>query len=321
MLGLPIVVRRDRNGRPSAMRDVCPHRGMPLSFGRFDGERLECPYHGWQFDTSGQCRRIPALIDGAQADKVRIPSYPCAEQDGYVWVFLADPKHSDITPPEIPRLPLPSEPYQEFDISMTLTCRMDDAVIGLIDPAHGPYVHKSRLWRTPKEAHEKTKTYEPIPNGFRMVMHSPSKNSKPYQLLTWFSGGELTTTIDFVLPNRRFELIQCGNLWVSMSQAVTPLTDQECRFDFTAAWNVFPWLPLAKPLFRFLAKRFLRQDKGAMERQAIGLRHKPPLMLLGDSDTPAKWYYKLKAAYLAAMQTGRPMEHPLKDRVTLRWRS
>ncbi|MEK6585121.1 MAG: Rieske (2Fe-2S) protein, partial [Nitrospirota bacterium] len=50
MLGLPIVLCRDRTGGLAAMRDICPHRGMPLSFGRFDGERVECSYHGWQFD-------------------------------------------------------------------------------------------------------------------------------------------------------------------------------------------------------------------------------------------------------------------------------
>ena len=58
-----------------------------------------------------------------------------------------------------------------------------------------------------------------------------------------------------------------------------------------------------------------------MERQAIGLRYKPPLMLIDDADTPAKWYYKLKAAYLDSMRTGQPLDHPLKGPVTLRWRS
>lgn len=322
LLGLPLVLCRDATGRVSALRDICPHRGMPLSFGHFDGERVECPYHGWQFDMTGRCQHIPALIDGkSQVEKIGITSYPCEERDGYVWVFLADSGQENGARPELPRLPLPSQPYRLFHISMKLSCSVDDAVIGLIDPAHGPFVHQSKLWRTPESGHEKAKTYEPIPNGFRMVTHPPSKNSTPYKLLTLFSGGELTTTIDFVLPNRRFELIQCGRLWVSMSQAVTPITEQECRFDFSAAWNVLPWVPFIKPLFRFFAKRFLAQDKLAMDRQAIGLRYKSPLMLLGDADTPAKWYFKLKSAHLASVQTGQPFEHPLKGPVTLRWKS
>ncbi|MFO0766229.1 MAG: hypothetical protein U0231_05435 [Nitrospiraceae bacterium] len=81
----------------------------------------------------------------------------------------------------------------------------------------------------------------------------------------------------------------------------------------------FRWLPLIKPLFRYAANVFAL-DKQAMERQAVGLKYKPALML-SDADTPAKWYYKLKAAHLTAVQTGQPLDHPLKERVTLRWRS
>src|SRR5579864_8917186 len=56
LLEIPLVIGRDRAGQPFALRDACPHRGMPLSCGRFDGENLECCYHGWQFDVhNGQC--------------------------------------------------------------------------------------------------------------------------------------------------------------------------------------------------------------------------------------------------------------------------
>jgi hypothetical protein len=51
---------------------------------------------------------------------------------------------------------------------------------------------------------------------------------------------------------------------------------------------------------------FMTQDREAMERQAVGLRYKPALMLIDDADTSAKWYYKLKAAYLVSVQTGQP---------------
>ena len=54
--------------------------------------------------------------------------------------------------------------------------------------------------------HEKTKKFEPLmtkrTDGFRMSAHAPSSNSAPYKLL-----GKPVTTIDFVLPNRRFETI------------------------------------------------------------------------------------------------------------------
>jgi hypothetical protein len=66
---------------------------------------------------------------------------------------------------------------------------------------------------------------------------------------------------------------------------------------------------------------FLGQDELAMKHLAEGLPHKPSTMFLGDADMPAKWYYRLKAAHLASVQTGQPFDHPLKERVTLHWKS
>src|SRR5690242_4498484 len=62
LLEIPLVIGRDQQGTAFALRDACPHRGMPLSYGRLDGQRVECSYHGWQFDPhTGQCQLIPSI--------------------------------------------------------------------------------------------------------------------------------------------------------------------------------------------------------------------------------------------------------------------
>lgn len=58
-----------------------------------------------------------------------------------------------------------------------------------------------------------------------------------------------------------------------------------------------------------------------MTRLAVGLHHRPSSMFLGDADIPENWYSMLRAAHPAAVQTGRPFDHPVKERVMLRWRS
>src|SRR5579885_1312040 len=61
LLEIPLVLGRTREGKAFAMRDSCPHRGIPLSYGRFDGTTVECSYHGWRFDAcSGRCVEIPS---------------------------------------------------------------------------------------------------------------------------------------------------------------------------------------------------------------------------------------------------------------------
>ncbi len=326
LLEVPLVLGRDREGRAFALRDLCPHRGMPLSFGRFDGATVECSYHGWQFDArTGQCREIPSLTTDSKLKVERIfaGSFPCEERDGYVWVYLPDPeaRAGAADPvPSAPQLPVFSARYRLTHLWAELPCHVDHGIIGLMDPAHGPFVHQAWWWRSRRSIQEKEKVFEPIPNGFRMRAHAPSPNSAPYKLLRVY-GQPITTTIDFVLPNMRFEQIRCGPYWFSSRATVTPVRRDLCRIDFCAAWNIFNWLPLVTPIFRFFGRRFIGQDQHTMEKQAVGLKHNPNLMLIDDADRPAKWYFQLKAALLESRRSGTPMTHPLPGRVTLRWRS
>ena len=84
-----------------------------------------------------------------------------------------------------------------------MPCAIDHAVVGLMDPAHGPFVHRSWWWRSARSIHEKSKGFAASPYGFTMVRHAPSKNSKAYKLL----GGAPETEISFSLPGVRIEHI------------------------------------------------------------------------------------------------------------------
>ncbi|MGB7283538.1 MAG: Rieske 2Fe-2S domain-containing protein [Candidatus Acidiferrum sp.] len=321
LLEVPLVLGRTADGKAFAMRDSCPHRGIPLSYGRFDGKSVECSYHGWKFEAcSGQCVEIPSLTsqDKLKVDRVFAGHYPCEERDGYFWVYMnaAGARLPD-TLPEAPKLTTFSDKYRITHLSCELPSHVDQGIIGLMDPAHGPFVHQSWYWRSRHSIHEKEKKFEPIPNGFRMSPHTPSSNSAPYRMLQKYTGEPVTTTIDFVLPNIRTEEIRSGKLWFSSRATVTPVRRDLFRIDFVAAWNLF--LPVA--IFRIFAKKFLRQDQETMILQAEGLKHNPRSMLIDDADRPAKWYFGLKANLLESRRTGAAMVHPMNGPVTLRWRS
>ncbi|PRQ06469.1 Aminopyrrolnitrin oxygenase PrnD [Enhygromyxa salina] len=86
-----MVVFRDARGRPSALLDRCSHRGAPLSIGRVVRGAVECSYHGWRYDRSGECIHIPSLTKERRIPKsCTVPSFPCAENDGYVWVWTGE---------------------------------------------------------------------------------------------------------------------------------------------------------------------------------------------------------------------------------------
>src|ERR1700678_601495 len=217
LLNVPLVLGRDAAGKPFAMRDVCPHRAFPLSFGQFDGANVECAYHGWKFNVhNGQCVEIPSLAAGSKlkCERIYAGSFPCEERDGYVWAYMTNPDGCgvDTAPPPVPELPKFSTKFETAQLHAELPCGVDQAIVGLMDPAHGPFVHQSWWWRSRRSIREKRKTFEPIPQGFRMSSHAPSANSGPYKLLRFY-GGEVTTQIDFVLPNVRTEQVRCGKYW------------------------------------------------------------------------------------------------------------
>ncbi|WP_245536397.1 Rieske 2Fe-2S domain-containing protein [Terriglobus saanensis] len=322
LLGVPLLLGRKNDGSIFAMRDLCPHRGIPLSAGWFDGDTVQCKYHGWKFEPcGGQCVEIPSLtqIDALEPTKIYAGAYPCVERDGHAWVYLPEAGAGRIadrsTLPVVPEVPKFSTKFRTAHLSAELPCNVDHGIIGLMDPAHGPFVHQAWWWRSQASIHEKKKLFVPIEEGFRMASHAPSANSAPYKLLGVY-GSEITTTIDFVLPNRRYETIRAGEKWFASLTTVTPVTPATCRIDVVACWNIFYGVPFVPAIAKYFGAKFVRQDQETMIEQAEGLRFRPAMMLIDDADLPAKWYFALKQRRL----TGKG-EHPLAGPMELHWRS
>jgi phenylpropionate dioxygenase-like ring-hydroxylating dioxygenase large terminal subunit len=327
LLGIPLVLGRKSDGSVFAMRDNCPHRGIPLSCGWFEKDTVVCKYHGWRFEPgSGQCKEIPSLSshDTLDATKIFATAYPAVERDGHIWVYIPAAgagrvRAGDPSLPPIPEVPKFSTRFRSAHLSADLPCNVDHGIIGLMDPAHGPFVHQAWWWRSRGSIHEKEKQFEPIPQGFRMSAHAPSGNSAPYKLLGVY-GEPIVTTIDFVLPNRRYETIRCGDKWFASLTTVTPVTARTSRIDVVAAWNIFYAVPFVTTIAKYFGARFVEQDRQTMVEQARGLRYNPALMLIDDADKPAKWYFALKQARLEG-RANDPAAHPLQGPVTLHWRS
>ncbi|RAL39943.1 hypothetical protein DM860_008083 [Cuscuta australis] len=93
VLGIDLVLWWDRNmGEWKVMDDTCPHRLAPLSEGRIDQwGRLQCVYHGWCFDGSGDCKFIPqAPRDGPPvhtSKRACVAVYPNCVQNGILWFW------------------------------------------------------------------------------------------------------------------------------------------------------------------------------------------------------------------------------------------
>lgn len=324
ILGEPVALGRTKAGAPFALRDICPHRAVPLSAGRqveTDGApTLECPYHGWRFGTDGVCRHLPSLTpdDPYEASRIRVRSFPVHEANGAVFVFVgADARATEptIPPPEFG--PLPSKP--KFVVTSIFQATMDNAVVGLMDPAHVPFVHSQWWWRPPSAGFRiKEKNFAPRHRGWEIVRHAPSGNSLLYRAVF---GADVSTQILFDLPGYRWEVVEnpAGARFVTLT-CLTPENETSTRITQLTYWTGAPLLNLALPIAPAMAREFLEQDGRMVNLQNQGLQYRPGMLWIDDIDVQAKWYLKLKKEWAASRAEARPFVNPLEP-ATLKWRS
>jgi phenylpropionate dioxygenase-like ring-hydroxylating dioxygenase large terminal subunit len=142
ILGLPFVAFRDASGTPRVLADTCIHRGGALHRGKVVEGRIACPYHGWQFDGTGQCMLIPSLgPDATIPARAKVDSYPVIERYGIVFAFLGDL-------PEAERPPLCA--VAEYDqpgwradlVTFDIDAYFERSIENGLDPVHNEFVHR-----------------------------------------------------------------------------------------------------------------------------------------------------------------------------------
>ena len=146
LMGVPLVVFRDGDGRASVLVDRCPHRNAPLSMGRVHDGALQCGYHGWRFDGTGGCVGIPGLDGDVDVSARRgVGAHATRERDGIVWFWSeADepPPASAAEPFAMPDLgPGTRDVVLTYDIDAT----MHAAIENTLDVPHTAFLHRGLL--------------------------------------------------------------------------------------------------------------------------------------------------------------------------------
>jgi phenylpropionate dioxygenase-like ring-hydroxylating dioxygenase large terminal subunit len=134
-------------------RDACPHRGTRLSLGEVrEGNMLVCPYHGWHFNTTGQCVKMPAHPEQNISARAKTTTYQVKEKHGLIWASTGNPIH-DISP-----FYGVDEDYRTviagpYDVQTSAPRVIEN----FLDLAHFPFVHTGLFGAEP---HTEIKDYE-----------------------------------------------------------------------------------------------------------------------------------------------------------------
>ena len=206
LLNQPVAFYRKENGGVAAIRDMCPHRQVPLSMGTLhSGDRVQCIYHGLEFGSDGKCVNNP---HGSKkiSDQLHLPSYTVIEKHMLLWIWMGDkPADVDMIPDYSCLDDRPELHITEFGY-LKAKCHYGLLIDNLVDLSHICFTHAGILGNpdtveTDPEVIVKGDTvtvsrYSPdaeTPGMIKMFTEDPELQARGEQwtAITWFPGTPL----------------------------------------------------------------------------------------------------------------------------------
>lgn len=234
LLNQALVLWRSQDGSVHAWDQHCPHRGASLALGRVQNDRLECPYHGWQFDAQGHCRLVPALPDFVPPAGHHAKSFEAQEAHGLVWVRLAPPDGEDTRIPHFDAGDLRALNCGPYDVATSAP----RVVENFLDMAHFSFVHEHWLGSRDFTAIEDYRVEE-VAGGLRAT---GCKAWQPRSNLHSLVPAQVEYTYDVTAPFSAVlgKVPEAGSTAVanwreSIGLFVCPLTPETCRVWFRLA--------------------------------------------------------------------------------------
>lgn len=184
----PFVVF-EHQGKLICLQDRCPHRAAKLSNGQVVDGKIECLYHGWQFNGEGQCVHIPQLAEDENIPaEAKVDSYKVVERQGMIWIWLGAAELADEQ--AIPTIPKLDEPgFFHTDKLTELPCDISYVIEHMLDPAHIHITHEGNQGNRDKAQPLEMEIIERSTQGFRGRFREAQEPNA-----TWKS-------LDFIAPS------------------------------------------------------------------------------------------------------------------------
>ncbi|MDX2097197.1 MAG: aromatic ring-hydroxylating dioxygenase subunit alpha [Leptolyngbyaceae cyanobacterium bins.59] len=258
LLGEWLAIFRDETGQPVALRDRCLHRNSRLSCGKVHQGKLQCPYHGWVYDSAGQVVAVPAEGKEFQPNLSRQGNhYATCEQDGYVYVRLAIEPENEIAP-----FPMPH--YQEAGWETVRVVNefhntVTNCAENFIDIPHTVSVHPG-IFRQPRQQRLEM-TVERHQGVVTARYHHETNNLGWYAQFLNGTGQEIYHVDRFYFPNVtcvEYEMGPHRRLFIT-SQSI-PETETTTRVYTDVTYHYGFWNKLARPFVHWTAQKIIHQD-------------------------------------------------------------
>jgi phenylpropionate dioxygenase-like ring-hydroxylating dioxygenase large terminal subunit len=286
LLEEPVVLYRTEDGRAVALEDRCCHRRYPLSDGRLKGDRLQCHYHGLEYEPDGRCVFAPGVA--ALPPQARVRAYPLLERHKWLWIWMGDPALAD--PALIEDFHWLDDPAWGAE-GTYYHVKGDYRLIieNLLDLTHLTYVHDATIgnYATANAAEMRAEPHNGGVRVTRWMIDTPPPptyvkaggfvgNVDRWQIIAWTPPANVrldvgaTPTGTGAPQGRRVGGIEMWNL-----NSITPETANTCHYFWAQAHNFEPRnRAVTEMLFQQIHTTFL-QDVAIFEKQHANIALRP----------------------------------------------
>jgi phenylpropionate dioxygenase-like ring-hydroxylating dioxygenase large terminal subunit len=239
----PVVLFRKSDGHVAALQDRCPHRFAPLHMGKIvDGDRVQCPYHGLEFDSSGACVLNPHGTKNIPP-RARVRSYPVTEKHKAIWIWMGE------QPPDLAKVPdfsvLDNVPATHATKRDRITIRANYELIidNLLDLSHTSYLHDGILGNADTVESEITVEQDgddvvvgryarnaTAPGLFAILMPSVPERVDKFTRMRWMAPSNLRLLTAICAPGA---VSESGTGYHAIHM-LTPESDKTTHYFFTA---------------------------------------------------------------------------------------
>lgn len=301
ILDEPIVLFRDASGKAAVLTDRCPHRNVQLSGGKVCDGKIQCPYHGWEFDGSGSCVAIPSLSGSEAIPRTAVARpYPVIEQDGYVWVWVGDEAPGDRLPFQLPHRG--EAGWANARLEGVFPNSVENVVENFVDCSHTGYVHGG-LFRTPA-SHMARTTVRAVPDGVVIDIDEENQVDSLLSRLLVKKGEKVTHQDRFILPS----IVQVAygfgpDKAITGFQLCVPEEPFVTRVYVYLTWRMGWLTPLMTPFMPHIGRVVLNQDMGVLVNQGEVIKRHGQHFTSAPADTANLW---IQAARAKAMKGEAP---------------
>ncbi|MBN1371348.1 MAG: aromatic ring-hydroxylating dioxygenase subunit alpha [Anaerolineaceae bacterium] len=145
-LGEKMVFWRDESGKVNAAVDRCPHRGVELSRGKVQEGHLQCPFHGFEFDSSGKCVLVPANgRNGVIPAAMKVKTYPTYEAHGLIWLWWGETPPAELSTPQF--FDNLGDTFQYGSARDPWDAHYSRVIENQLDVVHLPFIHSRTIGR------------------------------------------------------------------------------------------------------------------------------------------------------------------------------